>query len=393
MLAPCTGAPIKGPQTIAYAKNFPGGLGSWSSTISQGDGPGLSWCQRRLRFGIYAVFLPYGPRPSGNSSAKRLILLALPRGLLEVNTAKSLGQRLDYLQVLNESFDPLRPGGLAWIDAKVAIPEPAGDGRPSDRRDRVAPNKVGTAPAFPPTTLRHPPSGGDMGRKPSGPPKPIKQVSGRAARTRLEPDPDSHSGQRTASAEDWISIGKALEMIAGSLRVSIGMAQVKLIEVGQDRAVRSRGHDTDRQSLVDARSWWHPNCEIDAEQNELRIHPYHSGRTHTLKNVEINGDDLIYWLEQLKHRQIIKKSQVSPNAVAVPPSTTRKTGPRAYKLSKVIEAMRADITAGKLNVRELESMLEKDLAPRYRVSRDTARKARNAVLSEFVDRQTATNDK
>jgi DNA-binding GntR family transcriptional regulator len=46
-------------------------------------------------------------------------------------------------------------------------------------------------------------------------------------------------------------------------------------------------------------------------------------------------------------------------------------------------------------VTELQNMLEKELASHYNVSRDTARKAREAVLSEseFVERQIATNDK
>jgi DNA-binding GntR family transcriptional regulator len=55
--------------------------------------------------------------------------------------------------------------------------------------------------------------------------------------------------------------------------------------------------------------------------------------------------------------------------------------------------MRNDIQQGRLTVAELENMLEKDLAARYGVSRDTARKARNAVLSELNSRQIPTNDK
>jgi len=35
---------------------------------------------------------------------------------------------------------------------------------------------------------------------------------------------------------------------------------------------------------------------------------------------------------------------------------------------------------------KLETMLEKELAAKYKVSRDTARKARDAVLSEFVEK-------
>jgi DNA-binding GntR family transcriptional regulator len=45
--------------------------------------------------------------------------------------------------------------------------------------------------------------------------------------------------------------------------------------------------------------------------------------------------------------------------------------------------MRNDIQQGKLTAAELAVMLEKNLSANYSVSRDTARKARKAVLSEL----------
>jgi hypothetical protein len=72
----------------------------------------------------------------------------------------------------------------------------------------------------------------------------------------------------------------------------------------------------------------------------------------------------------------------------------RKRGPKPKKLEQVKEAMGDDIRHGRLTVADLNNMLEKDLAPRYGgVSRDTARKARQAVCREFNSRQKATNDK
>ena len=80
-----------------------------------------------------------------------------------------------------------------------------------------------------------------------------------------------------------------------------------------------------------------------------------------------------------------------------PSSKLRKRGSRANKLEQVKEAMRRDIRDGRHTTASLDDALEKNLATDYGVSRDTARKARTAVLSEFVDnpnsRQTATNDK
>ncbi|MFZ1951068.1 MAG: hypothetical protein WCA05_11500 [Pseudolabrys sp.] len=55
--------------------------------------------------------------------------------------------------------------------------------------------------------------------------------------------------------------------------------------------------------------------------------------------------------------------------------------------------MRNDIHQGRYTVAQLRDMLEKNLATNYRVSRDTARKARNAVMSELISRQIPTNNK
>jgi hypothetical protein len=57
---------------------------------------------------------------------------------------------------------------------------------------------------------------------------------------------------------------------------------------------------------------------------------------------------------------------------------------RPIKLEQTKEAMRREIQAGEMTPANLTAMIEKELACKYSVSRDTARKARNAVLSEFV---------
>jgi hypothetical protein len=78
-------------------------------------------------------------------------------------------------------------------------------------------------------------------------------------------------------------------------------------------------------------------------------------------------------------------SREQSSAVA---SDMRKRGRSPIKLKRVTEAMKCDIQAGKLTVASLRAMLEKNLAETYEVSRDTARKARAAVLSEFVENST-----
>ena len=76
----------------------------------------------------------------------------------------------------------------------------------------------------------------------------------------------------------------------------------------------------------------------------------------------------------------------------------RPRGPRPAKWNATKAAMLKDTRGGKLTEFELRDMREKVLAGRYGVSRDTARKARRAVLSEFDElklkklRQTTNSD-
>jgi hypothetical protein len=71
----------------------------------------------------------------------------------------------------------------------------------------------------------------------------------------------------------------------------------------------------------------------------------------------------------------------------------KKRGRRPEKLERVRQAMINDIEQGNLTVEELRDMLEKNLAETHNVSRDTVRKARNAILLDYDSRQIATNDK
>jgi hypothetical protein len=61
----------------------------------------------------------------------------------------------------------------------------------------------------------------------------------------------------------------------------------------------------------------------------------------------------------------------------------KRRGRRRKKGQAVEKAMREDIEQGRLTIVELSNMLEKNLVARYGVSRETARKARDAVLSEM----------
>jgi hypothetical protein len=64
---------------------------------------------------------------------------------------------------------------------------------------------------------------------------------------------------------------------------------------------------------------------------------------------------------------------------------SRKQGRRPLKLEAVKQSMRDHIAQGVQTHESLRGMLEKNLANSYDVSRDTARKARSAILSEIDD--------
>jgi hypothetical protein len=84
-------------------------------------------------------------------------------------------------------------------------------------------------------------------------------------------------------------------------------------------------------------------------------------------------------------------STAGPRKPGVGPA--RRRGARPQKFEQARDAMRNDIQHGRHTVADLENMLEKNLATNYGVSRDTARKARKAVLLELNSRQIPTNDK
>jgi hypothetical protein len=70
-----------------------------------------------------------------------------------------------------------------------------------------------------------------------------------------------------------------------------------------------------------------------------------------------------------------------------------KRGPKSEKRENTAASIRKDLQDKVLTVTALMAMPEKELADRYRVSRDTARKARNDVLQLSVEISASTNDK
>jgi hypothetical protein len=79
-----------------------------------------------------------------------------------------------------------------------------------------------------------------------------------------------------------------------------------------------------------------------------------------------------------------RKSIRSPASTAA--LERRRRGRRPEKFERTRDAMIKDIREGRLTVAALNEMFEKQLKARYGVSRDVARRARDAVLSELAER-------
>jgi hypothetical protein len=80
------------------------------------------------------------------------------------------------------------------------------------------------------------------------------------------------------------------------------------------------------------------------------------------------------------------KAIEKPAKEAQPQSRGRKP----KKLNRTKEAMRDDIQKGRLTPPRLEEMTEIELSAKYVACREIVRKARNAVLPEFLDQTLAT---
>jgi hypothetical protein len=100
------------------------------------------------------------------------------------------------------------------------------------------------------------------------------------------------------------------------------------------------------------------------------------------------------WFEPQERCQTESETHnVDRSLASSSPPNVRRRGKKPTKLVSTTERMRLEIRDGLRSVEGLRTMLEKDLGAEYHVSRDTARKARNKVLSEFVENSISTNDK
>jgi len=114
------------------------------------------------------------------------------------------------------------------------------------------------------------------------------------------------------------------------------------------------------------RSAWH-DASIALDHGWLIL----AGGEIVRADIEINFDDLRHWLG------------IGRTKVEAVPRRAAKRGPAPTKLEATKTRMRNDIDAGQYTAMQLRDMKQVALAKTYEVNRETACKARDAVLSEF----------
>jgi hypothetical protein len=157
-----------------------------------------------------------------------------------------------------------------------------------------------------------------------------------------------------------------------------------------------------RVPSADADTWIETNCVLAYEDlaatSFLTNHPT---MRPVLFGFQLSRREFMEWLSRRGSARPTFWGAIDANAYhptrRIPNNglteNTRRRGRRPEKLLKVMEEMRSDIRQRRRTVRDLNDMLEKELAEEYSVSRDTARKARRNVLSEIHSQQKPTNDK
>jgi hypothetical protein len=108
----------------------------------------------------------------------------------------------------------------------------------------------------------------------------------------------------------------------------------------------------------------------------------------TFAGICLSHPEFIRWLERRRFNRPkfwvpIESRDDPPQRGASSNLPRRRRGPSPVKRESVVRAMLNEIEQGTLKTADLSEMLEKQLKEKYGVSRDTARKARNEVLSRY----------
>ena len=140
-------------------------------------------------------------------------------------------------------------------------------------------------------------------------------------------------------------------------------------------------------------SWDDTNCEeaFEAVANAWSSADFNIVMT-SIAWIELTPTEFKRWTNKNGYRPTTfwgieeERLPISASLSAENGPSPRRRGPKPKKLDRVKRDMRRDIEDGELTAEGLQDMAEKNLESTYGVSRDTARKARRAVLSEIVNK-------
>jgi hypothetical protein len=174
-------------------------------------------------------------------------------------------------------------------------------------------------------------------------------------------------------SRSWVSLVDALRDVRGGVSDGAACAMLERACVSDVRSRKRPWPEPDEPPYdwsppISKLDWY--GASIDLEHGWLILASGEIVRA----DIEINADDLRSWLGV---------QETKPEEALKPTTVVRKRGPKPLKREATKREMRDDIAAGRSTEMQLRDMKEAALASTYRVNRDTARKARDAVLSEF----------
>lgn len=170
---------------------------------------------------------------------------------------------------------------------------------------------------------------------------------------------------------EWINLVDAVRALRDARQVNEGVAIKLLRQACETEVVQSRKRPWPDDEDEDPPNCWLPCKDWHGARISLEHQWLVLASGEVLRAVvEINAAEL---------RSLLGVEEAKPEEVQSTP-VGRKRGPKPDKLEATKQAMRDAIVAG-LTELQLQAMKEEALAETYKVSRDTARKARKAVLS------------
>jgi hypothetical protein len=123
---------------------------------------------------------------------------------------------------------------------------------------------------------------------------------------------------------------------------------------------------------------------IKVPNKEIMVHPRKAAEwlLSMPKSRHLLPPGLVDFLES-SERQPAQEVPLKADMPLAPPRA-RKRGPKTGVLNRVASEMRETLKRQEMTTEQLETMIEKSLQARFKASRESCRKAREIVLSEFV---------